>query len=355
MTQANEGLSARRVTASAIRERAHDVAVQVTEEFVRRHPDWIDRFGESVLYKRGIEDAEYHLDFLAGAVEAGRSEAFVEYALWAAGVLRSRNIGTDDLIENLEQISRALGLHNPGGADQVTSIVGSAVAALRESDPQALTERVHQANTVQHLYLAALLSGNRRAALNIAEEAVEAGMPMPDVYTDLIQESQYAIGALWAANQITVADEHMATAITQYVVNSLYDRAEPAEATRGRAVITGVEGELHQLGPHIIADALEADGWDVRFLGTNTPHQSIVEAVEGFEPNLVGVSTTMLFNLAAAGRLIEAISAENRAVFVGGAAFAMSGELWRELEAHARAGDVREALSLTRALGSTGA
>jgi hypothetical protein len=47
------------------------------------------------------------------------------------------------------------------------------------------------------------------------------------------------------------------------------------------AIVTGVAGELHQIGANMVADVLENAGWNVEFLGTDAPHTGIVDAVLG--------------------------------------------------------------------------
>jgi methanogenic corrinoid protein MtbC1 len=68
------------------------------------------------------------------------------------------------------------------------------------------------------------------------------------------------------------------------------------QATRGNAIVTGVQGEFHQS-----ARTLSPTCWsrrlNVRFLGTNMPHRGIIEAIEETPTALLGISATMLFNL----------------------------------------------------------
>ena len=45
---------------------------------------------------------------------------------------------------------------------------------------------------------------------------------IPDIYRDVFQDALYEIGTLWETNQISVAEEHMGTAITQYVMSNLW-------------------------------------------------------------------------------------------------------------------------------------
>ena len=91
-----------------------------------------------------------------------------------------------------------------------------------------------------------------------------------------------------------MAQEHLATAVTQYVMAHLYTCHPSGEGSRGSVVLTGVSGELHQVGCHMIADALEANGWDVRFLGTHCPEADILEQARREPCSILGISTTLV-------------------------------------------------------------
>lgn len=89
-------------------------------------------------------------------------------------------------------------------------------------------------------------------------------------------------------------------------------------------IVTGVEGEMHQLGANMLADVLEAEGWDVRFLGTQLPHRDILQAIEEHEPTIVGISATMLFNVPKVSSLIGDVRlryGSDVRIILGGAAF----------------------------------
>src|SRR5690349_10167020 len=77
-------------------------------------------------------------------------------------------------------------------------------------------------------FLRAQLAGDRREALRIVtEEGVRRGAPAIDVALSVIQESQREIGQLWQDNRISVADEHLATAVAQVALAHLYQLATP--------------------------------------------------------------------------------------------------------------------------------
>ncbi len=201
---------------------------------------------------------------------------------------------------------------------------------------------------VRRAFLEALLAGNRKQALDVVQSARRNGIDILDLYVEVFQEAMYEIGRLWEANVITVADEHMATAITQYVMSILYPEMNFRNEPRGRAVITGVRGELHQIGANMVADVLEAEGWNVRFLGTNVPPDDVLETVVDHKPDLFGVSTTMFFHLPHVVELVQRLREEVREcrprILLGGAAFRMLPDLPAELSGCEVAKDLKEVL-----------
>lgn len=200
-------------------------------------------------------------------------------------------------------------------------------------------------------FLQAILAGQRRQALAIAREALREAPSLPDLYIEVFQDGLYEVGRLWETNAITVATEHLATAVTQYVLAQLYFENPSPPAERGGIVITGVQGELHQVGAHIVADALEYHGWDVRLLGTDLPVDDVLDATAKHNAEVLGISVTMRGNVPAAARLIAAGRARfpgRLRIVVGGGAFRSAPHLAGEIGADSFARDVQEAIRLLR-------
>jgi methanogenic corrinoid protein MtbC1 len=200
-------------------------------------------------------------------------------------------------------------------------------------------------------YLREILAGKRKTALELIMDAYRGGYAIPGIYMDIFQEALYEIGRLWETNQITVADEHMGTAITQYVMSNLYQYLERADKQRGKVVMTGVQGELHQVGANMVADVLEADGWDVMFLGTNVPAEGVIQSIRKHGADLFGISSTMLFNIPKVIELTDAVRKEfgdSVRILLGGGAFKTLQKLPSELGGCSVALNLREALDRTR-------
>ena len=265
-------------------------------------------------------------------------------------MLGARGIAAHTLEENLAQLEKHLSaVLPPAEMRTVLNFLTRGRDACTEPDlslaPQTSPEGL---NLTRQVFLAAILGGQRQAALNIVEEALRAGNSHVDIYADVFAESLHRVGELWELNQISVAQEHMATSITQYAIAAIYPRLVPAGAHRGSMVVTGVAGELHQIGANLVADAMEAKGWAVRFLGTNLPHSSVLAAVEESSAQMLCISTTIVANLPSVVDLVGIVRSKlsERApkIVLGGAAFRLATQFPAEIGA-IEVGDLRGALS----------
>jgi len=194
-------------------------------------------------------------------------------------------------------------------------------------------------------YLAALLVGARREALEIAiEEALWQDVEVPSLYLEVVQPAQYEIGRLWQAKRIGVAQEHLATEISRAVLARLHALL-PCEPSNGRRVVVAcVEGELHDLGAQVVADFLEMGGFDVHFLGANVPADTLAELVGRRPPDLLALSATTSTSVAELRRAVAAVrsvAGDRIPIVAGGQVFQRTPALGLQLGIDLHAGDAR--------------
>lgn len=146
-------------------------------------------------------------------------------------------------------------------------------------------------------YLEAQLRGDRREALRLViDEGLRAGIAVPELQARVIQSAQREIGVLWQHNRISIAQEHMATAISQVVMSRLFEEARPAARTGRRVVVACVEGEMHEFPSRLVADYLELGGFEVLYLGANVPTDDLLQLLRREPCDLLALSVTMSFN-----------------------------------------------------------
>ncbi|MCV7054002.1 cobalamin B12-binding domain-containing protein [Mycolicibacterium gilvum] len=196
---------------------------------------------------------------------------------------------------------------------------------------------------------AAVMDGDEYAASTVVFEALDAGIAPEDVLLDVIAVVQRRVGTEWAANRITVAQEHAATAINDRVIAAL---AHHPKARRrpdaGRVTVACVDGEWHALPARLLAEVLRLRGWQVDFLGAQVPTPHLIAHVHQHGPVAVALSCSIPTRLPTAHAAITACQAAGVPVLAGGAAFGFDGRFARLLGADAWASDARTAADLLR-------
>jgi methanogenic corrinoid protein MtbC1 len=143
------------------------------------------------------------------------------------------------------------------------------------------------------------------------------------------------VGQLWETNQITVATEHIATAISEGIMNELYDRITTGKKYTKKVVVACVDNEHHQVGIKMVADVFEMNGWDSFFPGSGIPTSELVKFIHEIKPDILAISLSVYFNFANLLRMLESLRKEfpELPIILGGMAFThISGEALNRLE-----------------------
>jgi methanogenic corrinoid protein MtbC1 len=188
-------------------------------------------------------------------------------------------------------------------------------------------------DAVRARYLAAQLAGDPRGALRLLDEALAAGHAVRDLQRDVVRAAQLEIGRMWEDGRLSVAHEHMATAISQMALVHLFEHAEPTRRRARKVVVACVEGELHDFPARLVADYLELDGYELRYLGADVPTDSLCSVLAVERPDLLALSVTMSFNVAGLRAAVAAVRARfpGLPILVGGHALAWAPELADQL------------------------
>ena len=176
-------------------------------------------------------------------------------------------------------------------------------------------------------YLKALLAGDRSNCSDLVKNLLESNVSLFDLYLGLFQRSLYEVGRLWETNQISVAVEHMATAITESLLSLSYPKIFSADHKGKKAVVSCLVNEYHQIGGKMVADIFELNGWDGYFLGANTPIDALRSMVKDKQPDILALSVSIYFNMNSLYDTLKIVRTDypHLKIIVGGQAFLWGG------------------------------
>lgn len=189
-----------------------------------------------------------------------------------------------------------------------------------------------------------LALGDRVGAVARTRELLDEGFTRADV-RELVGRAQHEVGRLWQSNTWTVAQEHIATGISESVLLAVGASVdEPGD--RGHVLVVCADGEWHLLPARLLAEELADAGFRVTFGGGSMPAEHLVDTVRDLTPDVVAVSCTLSLNLAGAARTVAAVHAAGRPALVGGAAFGTDPARASAVGADAWAGGVPDAVAV---------
>jgi methanogenic corrinoid protein MtbC1 len=93
--------------------------------------------------------------------------------------------------------------------------------------------------------------------------------PADEAFATVLAPVLTEVGQRWEDGGLTVAQEHLLSATVRSAIQALL--ADVRADVRGVAVLACAPGESHEIGLLMLAVLLRADGWQVAYLGADTP------------------------------------------------------------------------------------
>jgi len=199
----------------------------------------------------------------------------------------------------------------------------------------------------------AILWGDFQESLRLAKSQVKHANDLPSFFHSVVQPTMYEVGWLWENGDINVAQEHLASATMMRLLSSIYALVEIPPRAKGRIVVTAAPNEFHEIGAWLVANSLELDGWEVVYLGSNTPQTDLLNLLKLFKPNILAISVAMPFNLDRVRQIVEKVRTETwqhtPKILLGGLALNTFPSLIKDLGGDAWAADCLQAVTQANA------
>lgn len=202
-------------------------------------------------------------------------------------------------------------------------------------------------------YTDALARGEANVAQSIIDDAIESGATPPEIYLSILAPAQVKLGEMWHRGDISIAQEHLATAITMQMMDRQRQAAKPRTPLGLRALVTPVKDDQHFIGARMTADLLIMNGWDVDFFWNAIPDKDLAEYTQLRRIDLLAISVTMsefLPNVAETTDAIRRLDPSRPKILLGGSAINHADFDLHELGVDAMVTDIARATHLAREL-----
>ena len=149
-----------------------------------------------------------------------------------------------------------------GDADQTMSMADEALyrakAAGRDqwlwATPRPTDEKQHVPDHVE-AYLDAAIAGQRRPAIRLTLDLLDHRVPRVAIVENLLGAAQKEVGERWYRNELTAADEHIATGVASAALDALAGET-PVTSDGDLTVVACAEGDWHSLAAQMLGESL---------------------------------------------------------------------------------------------------
>lgn len=182
-----------------------------------------------------------------------------------------------------------------------------------------------------------LVTGDRSGTHALLRDMEEAGVPVEDRVCEIFWPLLETISRMYRADQLSVLSHHFATRLLRQLVVDARREYE-ARPSRGRKILLFCGAtDVDEIAGHLVADLVEADGYEVWFGGGGVANDEIMNAVGFHQPDIL-----LLFGSTAADApnirsLIDSIREQNACpdmqIVVGGGVFNRAEGLAEEIGA----------------------
>ncbi|MFM7060423.1 MAG: B12-binding domain-containing protein, partial [Actinomycetes bacterium] len=165
----------------------------------------------------------------------------------------------------------------------------------------------------------ALVDGDVQTAYRLCLRLLDDGAPFDSIVDGVLMPIQVDLGRRWAAGDVSIADEHAATAVIEELLVLLAGGLDVADGRE--VVVVCPEGDDHSLPGRIVAMSMGLAGLRSRFLGASLPARDLADFLESQRPFAVAMSCSVPSALVGASRSVAAAHGVGVPVLVGGRAF----------------------------------
>jgi methylmalonyl-CoA mutase cobalamin-binding domain/chain len=160
-------------------------------------------------------------------------------------------------------------------------------------------------------FVKAIVDLDESKALELTRKRLEVGEDPLKILDDLTRAANI-IGEKYEKGEFFIADLVMAGEILKEVSELVRPKLKELGKVRepiGKLVIGTVQGDIHDIGKNIVVTMAEAAGFEVIDLGVDVSPEKFVEAIQKYNPDIVGMSGLLTLAIESMKKTVDAIKA----------------------------------------------
>lgn len=183
-------------------------------------------------------------------------------------------------------------------------------------------------NKIYDEFVSYLNDENKEKAVEFILNKLESKeIQIVDLYNSVLAPALNNMECNLKDKRICIWKEHVRSSIIRTIIECCYPyvmKEKVKDNIEKKAIIVCPSEEYHEIGARMAADFFTLCGYNTIFIGSNTPREDFLGAIDVVKPDYIVISVTTYYNLVAAKKTIEKIKGEGGfkgKILVGGYAF----------------------------------
>lgn len=199
----------------------------------------------------------------------------------------------------------------------------------------------------------AIVAGNLNVAVQMSQQAVDAGIEPKAIIGDYLIKGMEIIGARFGEGKAFVPNLLMSARAMKGCLDLLKPLMQgDTSISCGKIVIGTVKGDLHDIGKNLVASMFEGSGFELVNLGINVEADKFVQAIKDNNADILALSALLTTTMGYMKDVIKAVEAAGLRgkvkIMVGGAP--VNAEFAKQIGADIYTDDANEAVIAAKRL-----
>src|SRR5208337_3190989 len=153
-----------------------------------------------------------------------------------------------------------------------------------------------------------LLAGDKQGVLDGVRVFLSGGGDPQLILTEALIPGMSDIGQKMASKEIFIPEVLASALAMQEALRIVKPLLGKGQATsKGTVVLGTVKGDVHDIGKNLVAYMLEGAGYELIDLGVNVSQESFVNAVDQYQPRVIGMSAMLATTMVEMTAVIRAL------------------------------------------------
>lgn len=190
-------------------------------------------------------------------------------------------------------------------------VSGSFLSARDKQPSEFFSESDEALQTLQITFFKYLKMGDLQGAMDLVLNYRNAELRLMDFYEKVFEPTLKETGSLWAAGEMSVAEEHMISSVIDKLMTHLeHEKAGNLKAIKPLTAVLMLPGaEEHEFPLKMIDEVFKYHGWRTFYLGKSIPVSSLEDFFKKKKVHILVLSVTLSLHLNSCETLIRAVKA----------------------------------------------